>query len=299
MDDSMKTRLFPIKLACWVGLLGCSTQVAEDTGPPEDCSEEAFQAVTDFLLQPVFEEGSEWTCTQCHDSSITPAMWERETACQTMACLADSSIVNFDEIGESKLLFFIHQAEAYGDISTDLSLVRQGELLERMHLESEAYSRWFRYASRCFETACSDEAQVYEDSCSFELDWGNCDPEAGMESFEESIYDPMTDQCSDCHSPVGARVEEHPNAPHFLEEDLAAGPAVTLSGLMEHFLISLPEPSTSKILTRPLTQGETAETALGEVTGVWHGGGNLWSVGEPALQSAATWISEYTTCVSP
>ena len=295
----MKPRSF-LSTLVFSSLFGaCSVSATEDTAFPQECSEDAFEAVTDFLLEPVFSDDSTWTCTQCHDASITPAMWLRESACQTMACLSDSDIVNFEEVGESKLLFFIHQAEAFGDISTDLSLIRQGELLERMHAESKAFSRWIHYASTCFESACSEEAQVYEDSCSFELDWGSCDPDEGMEQFEEAIYDPMTEQCSDCHSPSGARTEEHPNAPRFLEEDLAAGPAVTLSGLVEHFLISLPEPATSKILTRPLRQGETAETSLGEVTGVWHGGGDLWEPDTPALQSAADWVLDYTDCVSP
>ncbi|MEC7239784.1 MAG: hypothetical protein VXW32_00960 [Myxococcota bacterium] len=295
----MKTRFFRFTLFCWMALGGCSTPTPEDSGPPEECSEEAFQAVTDYLLQPVFEDANPWTCSQCHDASITPRMWERQTACQTMACLSDSAIVDFEEVGESKLIFFIHQAEAFGNISTDLSLIRQGELLARMHLESEAYSRWILYASECFETACSEEAQDYEDTCSFELDWGNCDPDEGMERFEEAIYDPMMEQCADCHSAAGTRADEHDNAPRFLEEDLAAGPAVTLSALVEHFLISLAEPATSKILTRPLTQGVSAQTALGEVTGVWHGGGDLWDSSEVMLQSAANWIAEYTTCLSP
>jgi len=278
---------------------GCS---AKDTPAPEadgECSEEEFEAVSAYLLDPLSAEGSTWTCTQCHDSSINPLMWHQETACQTMACFQENSLLDFDTISDSEILFFIHQAEAFGAISTDLSLVRQGELLDRMFEESRAYSRWINYGSTCFTEACSAEAQQYEGSCAFQIDWGSCDPDDGLRTFEDTVFESLMDPCSDCHSADGDHTEAHPSAPHFLETDIAAGPTVTLTRMLERFLISTETPEASKILTRPLVQGETVETPLGSVTGVWHGGGDLWTGEDHAFVELVGWIEDYTECLTP
>jgi hypothetical protein len=279
--------LKPIKVLLtgfWV--FACST---EDTALPQECSEEAFESVSQGLFAALEEDAGKWSCTQCHTTGINPGIWKQESACQTLQCFLDDDLIDFSQIPDSEIILLIHQAEPLGQITTELSTMRSKDEIARIKQESETFQRWIQYASTCFETACSVESRSYEKGCGPNIDWGKCDPDEGLKRFESKALGVLEFNCGGCHSAAGAQAEEFPQAPRFLFDDPKAGPQLTLKWIMEKPYINIEALEESRLLTRPLEENTTVQTSLGKITGQWHGGGDRFVLVEGEIQPQEDW----------
>jgi hypothetical protein len=64
-------------------------------------------------------------------------------------------------------------------------------------------------------------------------------------------------------------------------------------------VVDMNNPAASTVLTKPIAEGSTAESSLGWVTGVWHGGGPKFHTDgdrEDAFFDFGSWIEQYEDC---
>ena len=64
-------------------------------------------------------------------------------------------------------------------------------------------------------------------------------------------------------------------------------------------VVDMKNPAASTLLTKPIAEGSIAQSSLGWVTGVWHGGGPKFHTDgdrEDAFFDFASWIEQYGDC---
>lgn len=301
-------RILPLFLGCspapsspdgsW---LGPAEPPAEDSVIGDDSCDlttplDAFER----YIEPVISDEGPSTCNECHLSGIDLAMYVRATPCQTFACMVEQGVVDLDDPEHSEVLAFIQQANPATSTITEDVVWR----------EYDAFLEWINWNVACFDDACG----TIEDPCGAAptgpipdgvLDpLEGCDEATLAQGFEDKVWR-WHGRCWSCHAAGGEGRDDFPAAPEFYvwaEEDDALSSLLTMYNVLGLDLVDRTDPAASPLLTKPLAEGYAATTALGTVTGVFHGGGDKFPPDEAgelhdrSMPDFVAWVQQVVEC---
>jgi hypothetical protein len=266
-----------------------------DTGP--ECTADDLGELYERYIEPLMTDAHPDTCNQCHLSGIDLSMYIQDTPCQSMACMASLGVVDLESPEDSAVLSYILQADPDSDLITEAVVQR----------EYDGFLEWIQWSATCHDEVCGE----IDDPCNSATagsrlpdgtltPLGGCDEDTLAGLFQENIWS-YHGRCWGCHHVNGASRESYPSAPTFYvwNGDEADSSRQTMYNLIGLGTIDTADPAASGLLTKPLAEGLTTGTALGEVTGSWHGGGTKFADGDDAdFLTTVEWVGYYTTCLT-
>ncbi|MEQ9319167.1 MAG: hypothetical protein RIF41_08400, partial [Polyangiaceae bacterium] len=206
---------FGLSFALASGCIGGDEAPTDTTSDPLVCNAAEGQLVFDELIEPLYADDS---CGGCHDSDNTSlAMWDMGSPCQTMACMVEKQLIDFDEISESRVLEFIM-----------FGMPESGDDIQ-VQREHDNFVEWIQWGQTCFADACGN----IEDPCAFGAGgsggtggtgtgtgaggagggeggvWGNCTQDAVQAQFDALVYDALAG-CASCHSDCDPNFSPNP-----------------------------------------------------------------------------------------
>ncbi len=308
-----------MRVLALLALSACSTgQVEITSGGPEDtdqpgsqdsadpfpeCNEEDLGELYERYVEPVMSDAHPQSCNQCHLAGVDLTMFVGDTPCDSMACLIEMGWVDLDDPEASEVLAFIEQGESGSDLVTD----------ETLSAEHEGFLEWITWSAECHEPVCGD----IEDPCGLgepdnelpedtETPLGGCDEDELVEAFTSKVWS-WHGRCWSCHHADGASHEDFESAPLFYvwDGDNTNSSRASMYNLIGMGAVDSERPNESTLITKPLQEGATVDTDIGEIAGAWHGGTDKFKLTETdaggvmedeAFWDFVDWLELYAEC---
>ena len=265
-----------------LGLHACNKadRSTDDTSPYTECTNEELSANYTRYVEPFVSGSTRQSCSECHMTGIDMSIYAQDSACETMACMADSGAVDLDNPAQSAILAQI----LMGDPNSSVYDVET---------EHDAMLEWIRWNAECFDSVCGDIESPCSSGSGAETTGvdpiGDCSEEDLLAVFWDSVIADKG-RCDVCHSDwaqeattYGACVStedcvnqqeciggicRHPGpyyAPHMFESEEAAlqwnNPEDRQKGMNTMYNIvalgqfDTEDPLSSLLLTKPLLEG--------------------------------------------
>ncbi len=262
---------------------GCeSQQPMATTGPTYTCEEGEGQAIYEQRIAPLLATDRPKSCNGCHLSGIDLTLFQRDTPCQTMACLHDRGLVNFENPEASTILTWIERAEPDSELITT-------EVIDE---EYAGFLAWIEQVATCddcpvFTDPCGD-AEADDVTCQGDahkpfVDPGDCSAHTREALFQDRVY-AWRDRCYPCHFD-----NKDNNGPNWIVTgscELAS--LQTMHNVLRNGYVDLADPKKSLLLQKPL-----AESA----GGIEHGGHDKFSgTDDAAYRDFLSWIEREASC---
>ncbi len=285
-------------LACTGGVVDVGTQ--DDDELPV-CTDGDLGETYERYVEPLLTDAHPSSCNECHLSGVDLGMFIQDEPCASMACLVEVGWADLDDPEASLVLDFILQGEPASSLIDD-SVVQR---------EYDGFLEWIAWSAECHDAVCGD----IEDPCNTSAGTselpdgvatplGGCDEDALVESFSTKVFD-WHGRCWSCHVEGGSSREDWPGTTFFeWTDDADQSIRNTMYNLIGLGTIDLDDPANSTLLTKPLAEGLDVETTVGTSTGVFHGGGDKFSLDadgeftDETFFDFLTWILEYKTCLA-
>jgi hypothetical protein len=280
------------------GCVGDADSPIETTGSALVCNAAEGEVVFQELIQPLYADDS---CGDCHDGeTVNLGMWDMGSPCQTMACMAEKQLIDFDDIDESRVLEFIMfgMPEGGGDI--------------RVEREYDNFFEWIQWGQTCFADACGSIPNPCEMATGTGGSgaggagggpgtggagagdggvWGNCKEQDVQGQFDALVYDSLTG-CASCHSDCD---------PNYSPKAIGCDPEFDTAGrwydaygdkqttLLDMIgtakMFDVNNVEKSEMVTKPIHQGEIFSPVINQTfVGVDHDGGQKLTPGGPQFQ---------------
>jgi hypothetical protein len=297
--------------------------------PPPACSDDEALALYRRRIEPLLKDERPSSCNRCHLTELDLALFTRSTPCNTMACLHEKELVDFETPERSLILRWIRRGDVGGGDAAGVA-ARQ---------EYAAFAEWIEYSARCHAEVCAPEAdpcgerpadaavapdaQVADAAAPADgavpadagaaadahvadarapdaalpdatvPDAGPPDPcgEPAMAALFEARVFRWRNRCNHCHSPHGI-TSGVGGAPLWMAdgEDSAAALA-TMRLVIERGLVDVAAPERSLLVLKPLNRRED---------GIRHGGGTKFpNTEDEAYLDFRAWIDPYAACARP
>jgi hypothetical protein len=264
------------------------------TLPPE-CNADDAAFLYQRRIEPLVTGGQPATCNQCHLQSVDLAMFVQDTPCQSMACLKQLDLVDFESPASSRILAQIMLAEP-GELITDAVI----------QAEHDGFLAWIEYSALALDgggtchdalcgdipNACSSGTGNYEVPDGVLTPLGKCDEQRVGEEFQRLVYS-SRERCAGCHNPDGPRFEDDKNPVYFIdmnyEQGGEFGAAVrTMYNMIGRGHVNPTNPELSMLLLKPLAEAQG---------GVMHEGGDKFAGLDDATYLAfLEWINLFADC---
>lgn len=294
------------------GCIGEEAEPTDTTSGPLVCNAAEGEVVFQELIEPLYADDS---CSGCHDPATTSlGMWDMGSPCQTMACMVEKQLIDFDDISDSRVLEFIMfgMPESGDDI--------------RVQREYDNFVEWIQWGQTCFADACG----TIPNPC--ELGgggtggsgagpgtggggtgggdggvWGNCTQVDVQAQFDALVYDALKG-CASCHSDCDPNFQPNPIGcdPKFDTASRWYDPygdkqttLLDMIGTAKMFDVNSVEKS--EMITKPLHQGEIFSSIINATfVGVDHEGGQKLTPGGPNFQERfddlVTFLDFFASC---
>ncbi len=286
----------------------CETAVSDTGGPVGDtgdsasddaalyaeCTADGQLELYERYVEPLLTDEHPSTCNQCHVSGVDLSLYVQDTPCESMACMIEQGVVDLDDPEASAVLAQILQAEPDSDLITE----------DVIEAEYEGFHEWITWSAECHDVVCGD----IDDACEaggdddempdVESPVGGCSEDALAALFEQKVW-AWHGRCWSCHYEGGDLAEKYPGTPFYAwTGDEAESSLLTMYNVIGMGGIDTTNPTASSFLTKPLAEGVSASTVLGESTGIYHGGGNKFAdAHDETLQDHADFIAAYLDCL--
>ncbi len=282
-----------VLLACNSGELA-TPEVSEDSAALE-CSADDLGELYERYIEPLMTEAHPSTCNQCHLSGIDLTMFVRDTPCESMACMIEQNLVNLDSPEDSAVLSFIDQASPDSELITE-------EVIAREH---DGFLEWIQWSATCHDDVCADATcppagdgkVTLPDGIQTPL--GGCEEDTIAAAFQDQVWS-WHGRCWTCHYSGGDGYAKGGGAapPFFVSTgDEAESSRLTMYNLIGLGAIDIDDPVSSLLLTKPMAEGVTVSTDIGDIVGIWHGGSDKFEDGEDeTLHDFFSWIVSYAEC---
>jgi hypothetical protein len=283
-----------LAVASLVSASGCRKR--GEASPAPVCSPDAAVDLYQRKIEPVLKDDHPTSCNQCHLSGIDLSLFVRDTPCQTMACLKQLALVDFERPEQSKVLTWIKRAKPESTLIT-------ADVIDK---EYQGFLEWIRYSASCGQSLC----ESFDDPCGEERpdaaqkcdllgttpgfsDPGDCGELTLEQLFAQDIF-AWRERCFPCHFTSDHFVA----APKWIDdvEPVNQDPALacptgsleSMRNVLARGFVDLELPSQSLLLLKPLST---------EGGGVVHGGGAKFDgPSDPSYQSFLAWITRYAAC---
>jgi hypothetical protein len=275
-----------------VGLLSYALWAcgSEAENVPAECSEQTPSELFSQRIEPLFSESRPKSCNQCHLSGVDLSTFARGTACETMACLHDKGMVDFEAPEDSLILTWIERAQP------DSSLITEAVIDE----EYQGFLDWIRYSASCQSHVCKGVTCDDQPDAPFcpnqgesglyaaERDPGGCEDRALEQVFRDTVY-ATRGRCFPCHFSGEKRAD--PKAPRWVSQEGNCDGAslATMRNVVAGGYVNLADPSKSLLVLKPIGTDNG---------GVAHGGGAKFELGEKdtAYLNFMYWLTRYADC---
>jgi len=260
---------------------GCDSTVEPmgSTGPSYSCEEGEAEAIYEQRIAPLLATQRPKSCNNCHLSGIDLSLFQRETPCQTMACLHQKQLVDFSDPAASTILKWISRAEP------DSELITEDVIAE----EYAGFLAWIEQSATCescpqFEDPCGDgKAEVTPCSEEEFVDPGDCSDHTREALFRDRVY-AWRDRCYPCH--FDNKDNEGPNWIATGSCNLAS--LQTMRAIQTSGYLDLVRPEKSLLLQKPLAQS---------AGGIEHGGHDKFaSTDDQTYRDFLSWIEREANC---
>jgi hypothetical protein len=130
---------------------------------------------------------------------------------------------------------------------------------------------------------------------------GGCTEAELVSSFQHLVM-PHHGRCTACHWENGSARDDFEAAPllfWYRSDDSTHTAMMTMYNFIGRGVMDVDSPAESTLITKPLEEGTITDSALGPVTGTWHGGGpkiHGAGDGEAAFSDFVDWIQVYIAC---
>ena len=282
-------------------LLACNGNSVLDVGTDTVTEEELGECSTDEgldtyarYIEPLMTDAHPSSCNECHLPGIDLEMFVRDTPCESMACLVEQNLVDLEDPESSAILAFISQGDAVSDMMDG----------ETKAAEYTGFLEWIEYHAVCYDDVCGD----LDDPCgsgsstntidpSIRTPIGGCDEDALVAKFEEKVW-AWHGRCWTCHYIDGEAQPDFPDSPPWY----TTTPKGTMYNIIGAGYINPTSPEYSTLLIKPLQEGLTVSSSLGDVTGVTHGGGDKFKAegdvfSDEAFYDHVDFIEYYLDCI--
>lgn len=292
-------------------LAGCSSSdgdapedVPEAREEPLECSVDNNLDLFQERIEPLIGPDRKPSCSRCHlpGTDFQEYVFEGD-ACRTMACLAQSGLVDLETPEESKMLGWILR----GSEEAESRLIDD----DVVHTEYEAFRQWIEFSSQCGVEFCGDIPNPcgFENSTPDPEEPDPDDPDAPDEpeeipdltvegygcedsdlelAFFDHVYEPWRGRCAHCHT------EDPPTrspGPVWVSDDRTlVGSTETLETILERGYFDLEQPEMSLWLLKPLSVDEG---------GIEHGGGTKILKDDDMYIATVDWVTLHQSCQSP
>lgn len=242
-------------------------------------------------IAPILADDRPTSCNECHLSGINLGQFVRSTPCETMACMKEQELVDFEHPEQSLVLRWIERASPVS------SLVSQ-EIIDE---EYAAFRHWIEYSAECQETNCAGVicAEPSEEAfCAVQREpgpgttpemWdpGGCEQDVLTALFRDTFY-AARGRCFPCHFDNQPNAPE--NAPRWVStrSDCDTAARDTMRNIVEAGYVDVDDPEQSLILLKPLAEKEG---------GVEHEGHDKISrENDRAYANFTYWLQRYGEC---
>ncbi len=116
--------------------------------PPAACSDDEALALYRRRIEPLLKDERPSSCNRCHLTDLDLALFTRGTPCQTMACLHEKELVDFETPERSLILRWIRRGDVGGGDAAGVAAKQ----------EYAAFEEWITYSARCHAEVCAPAA---------------------------------------------------------------------------------------------------------------------------------------------
>lgn len=240
-------------------------------------------------IAPLLAEDRPKTCNQCHLAGVDLGLFQRDTPCETMACLVELDLVDLESPDDSRVLQWIGRARP------DSALITQQVIDE----EREGFREWIEHFAACDGAACVGvtcgparnvggcEVEQRSDMPVATADPADCSPIAREQAFLDRVY-AWRGRCFPCHYDNSEFSD--PLAPHWISGGGECGPAslTTMDNVLDLDVVDFANPEASLLLLKPLAEDQG---------GVMHGGHDKFvDTEDPTYQDFLAWIRYEASC---
>lgn len=257
-----------------------------------ECTPEDGLALYERRIEPLFADDHPASCNQCHLSGVDLELFVREDPCDTIGCLMQLGLVDFENVDNSLILTWIARAQPESELITE----------DVIAAEYDGFRQWLGYQARCGAAVCGTV------SCPDYREPETCD--VALEPFDEPTLD-YTQGCSDreleqlfgetvyrwrgrcfpCHFEANPHAPEEAPAWIYTQGGCNLSALETMRELERGNYLDLDDPESSRLLMKPLAES---------MGGLEHGGHDKFTgPGDPAYVAFLTWIEQYAACKNP
>jgi hypothetical protein len=293
---SSDRRVSPAWLAACFALAPFATGCPRSSSAPETDADSAAEscehdpAGRDYRsrVEPFLTDANPPSCNGCHLSGVDLATFVRDDACASLACAASMGLVNLASPSQSPILAAVAAGVPESGVLGSSDVGRELETLQG----------FIEAAARCdacgnLDPGCAP-ATAAGMPAGVANQLGAC-AQADLEAvFVERVW-PWTTPCADCHWREGSQVGEI-YAPRWLEQEGDDAALRTMYNLLGRGDVDASAPEASWLLRKPLGRDVAAETALGRVEGLVHGGGAQLAPDSQAMQDFVAFVAVYASC---
>ena len=175
------------------------TETNTDTGIEMTCSEEDLTTLYTQYVEPFVSGTVSSSCSECHMTGIDISLYAQDTPCETMACMVESQMVDFNDPESSTLLEQIHLGDPNSSVYD-------------LEAEYEAMLEWILWSSACHDELCDEIespcAAGTGSSSTGQNPIGNCSEQDLLASFWDAL---IIDQqrCVSCHTISATEAATH------------------------------------------------------------------------------------------
>lgn len=266
-------------LAAAVATTACEESPVDKQQPVYSCAPDEGNQLYEQRIAPLLATDRPKSCNNCHLAGIDLSLFQRATPCQTMACLHERELVDFDNPEASTILTWIDRATP-GDGITQAVI----------NEEYEGFLAWIEQSATCgtcptFDNPC-DEAEDAGEPCTGDevfVDPGDCSEHTREALFQDRVYR-WRDRCYPCH--FDNKDNDGPNWIVTGSCNLAS--LKTMHNIRNAGYIDWQNPAKSLLLQKPLAQS---------AGGIEHGGHDKFSSTEDqAYRDFLSWIEREVSC---
>ena len=254
------------------------------------CSRSAAGELYEQRILPLLSDDRPKSCNECHLSGIDLSIFERRTPCESMACLREQGLVNFEQPEDSRILQWIRRADPKSPLIT-------AEVIDE---EYEGFLEWIRFSAACGSDACgkascsasradlcgTQDEPTLEEVLAAKLPT-SCSDLQVERLFRDSVYR-SRGRCFPCHFDSEGQLAGNPPRWIHASGDCTLGSLETLRHIERRGLLNLERPELSLLLTKPLAI---------EAGGVAHGGADKFHDDQdPAYINYLRFVRYYADC---
>ncbi|MBK6923038.1 MAG: hypothetical protein IPH07_36965 [Deltaproteobacteria bacterium] len=284
-------RAIAIGVCLGLGFAACGEEPGDEV--PRSCSDASRLSLFDDRIAPLLIDGNKSACNQCHLAGIDLGLYSKSAdECTTIACMAESGIVDLEQPESSVVLTWILRGEP------DSALITE-EVLQQEH---DGVLEWIRFHAECGSSVCEPVDNPCGDSpvqgtCETPpsghdlpprgwTDPGDCSDRTLEDAFAALVYT-WRGRCYPCH--YASKPGDPEDAPRWIiEGDCALGAVQSMHQVQSLGLVDLANPDQSKLLLKPLAES---------IGGVEHGGGDKFLDAEDgAYGDFRTWVHKLADC---